>query len=557
MANRQSKWVGLIPLAVAAAAGILLVTAEAPGQGALPGRFPIVRDWSHRYVVYTNASFRAATLGQLQRDPRLLAAWAQRNLVGALASASAPSRQPWRRTPTMKRDWAVSLGNNVDTSTPLPLEQFPAMWGADITNPNCSGDFVVFGIRADSSTGQANIVAFNNLYTGCSGTVPSVMWAYYIGDTDTTPDVIRTSPVLSLNGQEVAFVENRDRGGGGSYFHVLKWVPGQGTIGNPATPGNGGSWVRSVRYSAGDGNRRSSPFVDYWHNVAFVGANNGVLYAIGPVFGQSSQTALSVLGSVTVKSAGAYLTSPVMDPGQNRLFISDGTTLYSYTVTYSNGSVNFSLSGSLQISTDTEAVQDSALVDIDRQRVFWFARQTGSGGLTGARVIETDYGLGNVQSAQIGEDSTTVIRSGAFDDAHYSNSQAGQLHVCGKASGQPRLYTFGFQNGLWQTNPTVNTIATNTGECSPLTTFKSDTQDRLFLGFSASDQIQMWNIPITSSGDVPDATASGYNGGSAGIIVDNRASQSDYNNIYFQTPLASTACGNTVCAVKLTQSGLQ
>jgi len=71
-----------------------------------------VRDWSHRYLAYGARSFRAATLSQLQRDPRLAAAWVQRNVIGALASASAPGRQPWRRNSlTLKRDWAVSLGN--------------------------------------------------------------------------------------------------------------------------------------------------------------------------------------------------------------------------------------------------------------------------------------------------------------------------------------------------------------------------------------------------------------------------------------------------------------
>jgi hypothetical protein len=557
MSSGHAKWVGFIPVAVVLAAGIVLVTAQAPGQGAMAPRFPIVRDWSHRYLAYGNASFRAATLSQLQRDPRLAAAWVQRNVIGALASASAPGRQPWRRNSlTLKRDWAVSLGN-VDTSTPVPKEHFPAMWGASFTNPDCANDFVVFGIRAGQATGQANIVAFNNLYAGCSGTIPTTMWAYYVGGGGATPDVVRTSPVLSLDGKEVAFVENRDKGAR-AYFHVLKWAPNQRTISDPATPGSDGSSVRSVQYSD-SGNRRSSPFVDYWRNVAFVGANDGRLYAIGPVFNATSD--LAVLGSVEVKSGGGYLTSPVMDPNANKIFVSDGNSLYCY----SYDGRSFGLQGSYSINTtDTEAVQDAALVDVDRQRVFWFARQ----GSSSALVIETDYNCGNVKTASIGQNSDAVIRAGAFDDDHYSGN-GGQLHVCGKESNsnRPRLYTFGFyqSNGQWVWNNSpdyVNTIATKAGECSPLTTFKGgDNQDRLFLGFSGTDQIQMWNIPISGSNDGPDATAGPYNGGSAGIIVDNRSSTAEANNIYFQTALASSACAengtNKVCAVKLTQSGLQ
>ena len=435
--------------------------------------------------------------------------------------------------------------------------------GASFTNPDCANDFVVFGIRAGSASGQANIVAFNNLYTTCSAPVPQTMWAYYVGDTNGTPDVVRTSPVLSLDGKEVAFVEDRDKGSGGAYFHVLTWVAKQGTITSPATPGSGGSSVRSVKYSD-SGNLRSSPFVDYWNNVAFVGADDGKLYAIGPVFNATSNPA--VLGSVEVKSGGAHLTSPVMDPNEDRIFISDGSSLHSYLVSYGTNSVTFSDDKTYLISGDAEAIQDAALVDVDRRRVFWFARET----FLTALAIETDYSFTSTatKTASIGQSSGTTIRAGAFDDDHYSG-KGGQLHVCGKASDsdQPRLYTFGFyqSDGQWVWNNStsyVNTIATTAGECSPLTTFKGgDNQDRLFLGFSGTNQVQMWNIPISGSSDGPDATAGPYNGGSAGIIVDNRSSTAEANNIYFQTALASSACAengtNKVCAVKLTQSGLQ
>lgn len=534
---------------------VLLVAVSSPAQNSLKPGFPIVRDWSHRYVVYTNKSFRAATLTQLQRDPRLLAAWVQRNAIGALASANAPARQSWRRS-TLKRDWAVSLGNNV--LTPGPPEVYPAMWGASFTETSCTDDFVVFPIRASvADSSQANIVAFNNLYDDCleGPQEPTTMWAYYVGN-----GPVRTSPVLSLDGTEVAFVENRNQGAS-AWFHVLKWHRGQGGSPTNAVKPGENSWVRSLRY-ADSGNRRSSPFVDYWNNIAFVGANDGVLYAIGPVFGRSSDEPLQVLGSVLV-NAKRYLTSPVMDPNTNHIFISDGSTLYSYPVTFSSdGSVRFGDGYSLPVATaDSEAIQDSALVDIDRQRVFWFARRSESLG-GGARVIETDYALtsSNSKSAQIGQASDPVIRAGAFDDEHYtSNGQKGQLHVCGKASdsNQPQLYTFGFSQGSWSLRYT-NTIATQPAECSPLTTFKSGDQDRLFLGVSTGE-IQMWNLPV-STGDSRDAYAQGYSGGSSGIIIDNRASSSG-SNIYFQTVNASSQCAvngqNRVCAVKLTQAGLQ
>jgi hypothetical protein len=476
----------------------------------------------------------------------------QRNVIGALASASAPGRQPWRRNSlTLKRDWAVSLGD-VDTSSPVPKEHFPAMRGASFTNPDCENDFVVFPIRAAAGPDQANIVAFHNLYTNCSGEVPKTMWAYYVGN-----GRARTSPVLSRDGTEVAFVTNQ--GGTTAWFNVLKWKKGQGTSPTSAVAPGDGSSVRSLAYAGSSvGNRRSSPFVDYWRNVAFVGADNGTLYAIGPVF--NSTQALSTMTSIVV-SSGSDLTSPVMDPGENRIFVSSGSTLYCYE--YSDGPApKFTLKGSYVVpGAGGDSVQDAALVDVDRKRVFWFARYTSVD--SSALVIETDYNCGSVKDATIGPRSDTyAVRAGAFDDAHYSSGgQSGNLYVCGKRTNQyPTLYIFGFSSGVWQNiSPTTNdNIANAAGECSPLTTFKGgDNQDRLFLGFSGTDQIQMWNIPISGSSEGPDATASGYNGGSAGIIVDNRSSDADANNIYFQTVLNSAACGNYVCAVKLTQSRLQ
>lgn len=541
----------LAPCLLVGAAVAWTVAVSTPAQTSLNPGIPIVRDWSQRYLAYGNNSFRAATLSQLERDPRLLAAWVQRAAANA---AAAPARQSWRRE-TLRRDWRVSLGNVLVPGAP---EVFPAMWGQDFITTSCSNDFVVFPIRADASSSQANIVAFHNLYDDCGGTVPRTYWAYYVGN-----GPVRTSPVLSLDGREVAFVENRNRGES-AWFHVLRWQAGQGTSPtSPAGPGNG-SWVRSVQY-AGSGNRRSSPFVDYWNNVAFVGANNGVLYAIGPVFAQQASTELKVLGSVTV-NANRYLTSPVLDPRAEvrRLFISDGSSLYSYRVTFGQGSVTFEKVATYSVDTrDTEAIQDSPLVDIDRSRVFWFARRSNQLG-EGARVIETDYTFGTVKSAQVGQASDVVVRAGAFDDAHYNNHREGQLHVCGKGqnNNQPRLYTFRFDENGWNSQPSfVNTIATSAAECSPLTTFQSGLQDRLFLGVSLG-LVQMWNLPITASNDGPDASAS-YSGGSSGIIIDNRIDNrgidnrggATRSNIYFQNVGASG--DKTVYAVKLTQAGLQ
>jgi hypothetical protein len=72
----------------------------------------------------------------------------------------------------------------------------------------------------------ATIVAYDNLYTGCSsGTVPQLYWQYNTGyaQNSTTWDhsVAGTSVVLSLDGSQVAFVENA---GGAASLVILKWA---------------------------------------------------------------------------------------------------------------------------------------------------------------------------------------------------------------------------------------------------------------------------------------------------------------------------------------------
>lgn len=545
--NRRGSWIHffqLFGLGFSVASGKALFA-----QQDRPARLPIVRDWSYRSLAYGAGSFRASTVSQLSRDPRLLAAWVQRGLINGAASAQT---QSWRRSRT-QRDWAVPLG-----ATSTPREVFPAMWGKDFTTTSCDNDFVVFPINAAPSQNQANIIAFHQLYTNCLVQSPKTLWAYRIGD-----GPVGTSPVLSLDGSEVAFVENSSAG---ATFHVLKWVANQGSGPfAPATPCK--SCLRSVTYASKAPSSRSSPFVDYGLNVAFVGADNGTLYAIGPVFGQPGTEPLAVRASVTITS-GRKLTSPVAVPaGSNgaTVLVSDGSSLYSYAFSCSGGSCSFVLQGQYTVATtEVEAIQDSALVDVDRRRVFWFARSISA---TLALLIESDYSCGNVLTARIGPGWTTaVIRSGTFDEEHFRTSGlGGHLYVCGTGSqGKPVLYRFQFVNGDWtrQAPVTNENVSSNPAECSPLTSFFDGRTDRLFLGVSGQNEnqseVQMWLLPVgPTNSDWPDARVTGYGGGASGIVVDNRSSDPQRNNIYFLTPLPTRACANQVCAVKLTQSGLQ
>ncbi len=98
----------------------------------------------------------------------------------------------------LEKDWR----RTILTGTVQP-NTFPARWSFSTTIASCANDYVVYPTGSAGSTSKANIIAYYNLYTtGCTtGTVPSVYWAY---DTSGT---VSTSPVLSLDGTQVAFIQ--------------------------------------------------------------------------------------------------------------------------------------------------------------------------------------------------------------------------------------------------------------------------------------------------------------------------------------------------------------
>ena len=118
------------------------------------------------------------------------------------------------------------------TSAVVGGDNFPAKYSFSVAAPtsaNCAGgsapDFVVYNTSTGGSTTQASIVAYDNLYPGlCTGDVPQVYWAFDTGGT------IQTSPVLSLDGKQVAFVHSSFAG---ASLVLLKWaattVPFTGT----------------------------------------------------------------------------------------------------------------------------------------------------------------------------------------------------------------------------------------------------------------------------------------------------------------------------------------
>jgi len=199
------------------------------------------QDWSQQHVIYT-VDASPEKLAGVQSDPRAFQSALMRKKrleARRLQELKTKSESDTRRAKNRRephRDWSIALG----TFTPS-TRTFPAKFTFDINAaPSCPFDYVVFPLNLAGSANQANIVAFNYLYSGSAptngicnnlvgnGTSAHVMWAYNVGALPIT-----TSPIPSLSGAKIAFVQNTSP----SKFSVLAFQAGQGTsVTAPASP---------------------------------------------------------------------------------------------------------------------------------------------------------------------------------------------------------------------------------------------------------------------------------------------------------------------------------
>ena len=186
---------------------------------------------------------------------------------------------------------------------------------ATLTDANTLTNFSWGAVTAGTNGAQANIVAFNQLYSGsgaslCGLTNPEFIFSYASG-----VGPVATSPSLSLNGTKISYVENDPNIG--AILHVLTFGSGSTEYGsnascasnnnggaalptcatNPVIPGStSGSTAtdfmlplglvaaNAATAVAGAADSFSSPFTDYADDTTFVSDNNGYLYSITPTF---------------------------------------------------------------------------------------------------------------------------------------------------------------------------------------------------------------------------------------------------------------------------------
>jgi hypothetical protein len=482
-------------------------------------------------------------------EPRVIHQWLRQRRttfgVSMFSADSSPSEP--------ERDWNVSLG-----TARLAAGMSPAKFGFDTTStPSCANDYVVFGLNVPGSTTQANLIAFNQLYSGtgglCGTAGPAVLFSYNIS---TIGGRIATSPILSLDGTKIAFVETS---GSAATFHVLTWATGAGngtSATTPAVPGTGNG-ASMVNIALGTADTRSSPWIDYASDVVYVGNNSGRVFKITGVFKGTPQK-VAVTPWPVVVSAGRILTGPVLDPVTGKIFVGDSVgNLLSFDP--ANPATISTLAVGKSGATGAN-ILDAPIVDSSNGLVYAVSSNDG----TSAVLVQASAStLTELARARIGRGSAggtnIAMYDGTPDNNYFNSPSTGSFLVCGTASGStaPTSYWFGFTGTTLNTTPTTSApIVTSTrARCSPITEFFNSNigtgTDFFFFGlnidcFGANTSGCV--MALEPSGTPPAPVAE--SGGTSAIVIDNESTAGQASSIYF----ANQATAGS--AVKLTQTGL-
>jgi len=578
----------------------------------------IIDDWTTHHVIFSDpGTLKDAIMnGNVERwqrivsNPRYRMQQMRRNLQSAAQPASTftpavprvsdaalsvanvsgettnPGQGKKSQGSTSNEDWSSVIGSS-GFSTPAGM--FPAKFGVVTdTSENCA-DFVVFPVNQQGSATQAVLVGFNNLYPNCapSGPVPSLLFAFYFPALGT----VRTSPVVSLDGTKIAFVESRIppflNGVGTSRLHVLQLSTNGGDTGRftssttqpvPVLPmgstggilGPNNAVDRTVDLGADV--TLSSPFVDYLNDVAYLGDDNGMLHKITGVFNGTPAEASGFPVSVVTGVAGrTFLTPPVFDGGagnSNHIFVTAfNGNLYCFNpdgTACPNSPLLVAATSGPFASDILSPLEAGPIVDSSTQKVFVAANSNFGSSTSNARalLVQVDTSLGSEVVIDMGPGIQNRW-NGTFDNLYFTSTKGanGHMYFCGAAAtGQanPTLYRVGFDPSGSGTMVSENisisirlgmTGSTSGQDCTPLTEAFNPTTgiDFLFLGVidhsnfncaGATNTACVMSFILPASGAFPSAPPNGtYNpGGSqgtSGIIVDNVVSSGGGSNIYF------------------------
>jgi len=488
--------------------------ADGPRQG-----ISLVTDWSHHHLVYSNQS-RTDLSSALRQEPRYWQQWLRRNGMQSPITdspttdsptndlrttnafpenASPPLTRPRKK---FKRDWAKSLGPGATVGA----GQYPAKFSFDVTSANCGGatqpDFVAFNTSVPGSATQASIVAFDNLYSGCTGTVPATYWAYNTGGT------ALTSTTLSLDGSQLAFVQSS---AGHAQLVLLKWQASTTATSTSPGPINVVSasqyptctlpCMTTLAFSGGANDTNSSPYYDYGNDVLYAGDDSGTLHRFTPVFTTGTPTEVTTGSWPVALAPGLKLSSPVYDAGTGRVFVGSGFS--------GSGSQLFAVVGATGATVGTSSslgkgagIVSGTLVDSSAGKVFVFVGNDGttfcgSGPCSAVYQFAANFTSGTGTKAAVGFGGTFPLYNGDFDNAYYTSANAtGNLYVCGGGQffHEPTIFSIPINSGVMFTSSVAGSaLGLSNTACSPVTEVFNPAgtgTDRLFASVPNSGDAQ-------------------------------------------------------------------
>jgi hypothetical protein len=469
---------------------------------------------------------------------------------------------------------------------------YPAKYGASLTAASCTNDFVVYPTGQMGATGAANLIAYNNLYTtGCTtGAVPSVYWAYNTG----AGQMITTSPVLSLNGTQLAFIESN---GTTASLVLIKWAAGTSesmtapvTLTNSTTaalylactPTAAAPCMYTMSFANAANDTLSSPFYDYNSDTLFVGDDKGNLHKFTNVF---SGTPAESGNPWVVLNSNVKIASPNYDPSSGYVFAGDlGGIMHS--VVASSGVIHGTS------VTVGDAIIDAPLVDSSAGSLYAFVT-TGSGTYQNGSNAVDEFPVGFTTAPNgwvaVGAGSAGTghyLYDGTFDNVYYSSSvHTGNLYVVGNTgvTTGATLYripiiTSGMNTpvaavtdltagGAYPWPSGVTEFCNNSASaCTASATQTTAGTDYIFFSLNRGTQtgctstagngcIVAYNVtnnaagtaaPTLSNSGLP-VTTPGTNGcwATGGLVIDNSATTAGASQIYFVNLAGAPAGGPT------------
>ncbi len=558
-----------------------------------PRHIGVPQDWSQHHIVFSRDAL-ARHPDLIYREPRILHQAMQRWQVPNFGVFQGTDPLPgFGKKTGLGRDWNYGLAGHIQADT------FPAKYSFDPSAaPDCINDYVVFGLNItetpNGSGGNANLVGFNSLYSTqptagglCDTDGPTPLFAYNI--TTVHGGSILTSPVLSENGKQIAFVESIPANAGQgiaaqAIFHVLTWTAGQGTPTHSAAPTmTSVPLIPSSLTTADD--TTSSPWIDYGADTAYVGTDDGLLYKITGVF-TPTPTLSGAPWPITL--TGTRLSSPVLDANLGLLMVGGyvNGTLYQIDINSpstppvklqvgytGNGSVNpgivappivdvangttFVVSGYGTFVATPPAAFSAILVEADTTNL----------SAVPPLAVAT---LGEGSAGATAPNPVLHLYEPAFSNDYYNNPTTGVISLCGTgaADDTPWQYVFGFASGDVMNGATPvmshSLNASATARCTGWTEFFNPNvptggSDFFFFGLTqdcngttggaADGCVVALNTNGSATGYSQSATTATIVNGPSGIIVDNYSTAAQASSIYFTSAARDTA-------YKYTQNGL-